>query len=78
MTVHYTGTFTNDKQFDSSRGRGPFKFKVGKGQVIKCWDDVTQYLAVGDKVSVVCPSNTAYGSRGTGPIPGNTDLKFEI
>ncbi|HEX4916336.1 MAG TPA: FKBP-type peptidyl-prolyl cis-trans isomerase [Limnobacter sp.] len=25
-----------------------------------------------------CPSDTAYGARGAGPIPGNTDLVFDV
>ena len=47
--------------------------------VIKCWDDVVLSMKVGQKVTVTCPSKTAYGSREVGGlIPANSDLIFEM
>lgn len=47
--------------------------------MIKCWDESILQLTLGDSVTVTCPSDTAYGSRGAGGvIPPNADLEFDI
>jgi FKBP-type peptidyl-prolyl cis-trans isomerase len=75
--MHYDGTLTDGTKFDSSYDRGqPLDFNIGVGQVIKCWDEVGLNMEVGAKVKVLCPSQTAYGSRGVGPIKANSDLVF--
>ena len=68
------------KEFDASYNRNqPFSFKLGVGQVIKCWDHTIAKLSIGQKVKVMCPSSWAYGERGAGGlIPPNADLIFEI
>ncbi len=78
--VHYTGTLLDGKKFDSSVDRGtPLPFTLGVGQVIKCWDNAVARLSLGEKISVVCPSELAYGKRGAGGIiPPNADLIFEM
>ena len=80
VQVHYKGTLLNGKKFDSSYDRGsPLPFTLGVGQVIKCWDMSVIRLSIGEKISVVCPSELAYGSRGAGNvIPPNSDLVFEM
>lgn len=79
VEVHYTGHLTNGNKFDSSKDRNsPFKFYVGKKQVITCWDEVVLSMAVGDHVKIKCPYQTAYGERSVGPIPAKSDLLFEI
>lgn len=67
------------KEFDSSVKRQPFKFKLGAGQVIKCWDEGFAQLQVGSKATLTCPPEMAYGSRGAGGvIPPNAVLKFDV
>jgi len=81
VQVHYTGTFPETgKVFDSSRTRGqPFTFRLGAGEVIKCWDMVVAKMSLGERLKVVCPSNLAYGTRGAGrDIPPNANIAFDI
>uniref|UniRef100_A0A6M2DDB2 peptidylprolyl isomerase n=1 Tax=Xenopsylla cheopis TaxID=163159 RepID=A0A6M2DDB2_XENCH len=80
VVVHYTGTLTNGTQFDSSRSRGqPFKFKIGKGDVIKGWDQGVAQMSVGQRAKLTCSPDFAYGSRGhPGIIPPNATLIFDV
>lgn len=61
----FIGTLDNGKKFDSSRDRGmPFKFKIGKGEVIKGWDQGVAQMCVGQRAKLTCSPDYAYGSRG--------------
>lgn len=65
MYIFFTGTLVNGKKFDSSRDRGvPFKFKIGKGEVIKGWDQGVAQMCVGQRARLTCSPDYAYGSRG--------------
>src|SRR5437868_6578746 len=48
LVVHYTGTLTNGKQFDSSRGRGPFEVTLGQRRVIAGWEQELQGMNEGE------------------------------
>lgn len=79
VTVNYKGTFQDGRVFDQSYGRGPFKFNLGAGQVIKGWDEGVQGMKVGGKRKLVVPPDLAYGKRGAGGvIPPDTTLIFEV
>jgi len=80
ISVHYTGKLESDgSTFDSSIPRGsPLDFTVGKGMVIKGWDEGLLDMCVGEKRKLIIPSHEAYGDRGAGGvIPPGATLVFE-
>lgn len=81
ISVHYTGTLTNGKKFDSSFDHGgkPYTFKIGTGVVIKGWDEGLMTMRVGGKRKLIIPPALGYGVRGSPPdIPPNSTLLFDV
>lgn len=80
VSVHYEGSLTDGRVFDSSYSRGkPIDFTYGVGQVIPGWDEGIGLLREGDKARFVIPAHLAYGSAGAGGvIPPNASLIFDV
>jgi FKBP-type peptidyl-prolyl cis-trans isomerase FkpA len=84
VSVHYTGWLMEGgnagKKFDSSKDRGePFAFPLGRGHVIKGWDEGVAGMKVGGKRKLTIPPALGYGARGAGGvIPPNATLIFEV
>ena len=78
--VHYTGWLKSGTKFDSSVDRGqPFVFPLGRGQVIKGWDEGVGTMRVGGKRKLIIPAHLGYGDRGAGGvIPPGATLIFEV
>lgn len=78
VTVHYRGTLLDGTEFDSSYKRNaPIDFPLNG--VIKCWTEGVAKMKVGGKAKLVCPSDIAYGERGSPPvIPPYSVLTFEV
>lgn len=87
VSINYTVRFVNAKKtFDSNKGDDPYKFKVGKKEVIDGLDEGIYLMHVGGKMKFIIPSKLAYGTKGLpnpegSPrylVPPNTDLIYEV
>jgi len=78
VTVHYRGTLTDGKEFDSSYKRGqPATFPLNR--VIKGWTEGVQLMTEGSKYKFTIPPELGYGAAGAGgSIPPNATLIFEV
>jgi FKBP-type peptidyl-prolyl cis-trans isomerase len=83
VSVNYTGKLIDGKVFDSNEDSSfhhaeAFNVEVGKGRVIKGWDEGLQLLKKGSKATLYIPSGLAYGPTERNPIPANAILIFEV
>jgi peptidylprolyl isomerase len=80
VSVHYTGWLKSGQKFDSSHDRAqPLAFPIGRGRVIKGWDEGVAGMRVGGKRKLIIPAHLGYGDRGAGGvIPPGATLIFEV
>jgi len=82
--VKYTGKLENGTKFDSSADHAETRvdginFTLGRGMVIRGWDEGIAGMKVGDKRTLIIPSKLGYGAQGAGDtIPPNATLVFEV
>jgi len=81
--VNYTGKLLDGTIFDSNKDPKfghvqPFSFTLGAGMVIKGWDEGMQLLKLGGRATFYIPSSLAYGPQGSGSIPPNAVLVFDV
>ncbi|XP_048731917.2 46 kDa FK506-binding nuclear protein-like isoform X1 [Ostrea edulis] len=79
VSVYYVGKLSsNGKQFDSCTQGKPFRFRLGKNEVIKGWDVGLQGMKVGGKRRLTIPPQQAYGNAKVGHIPASSTLVFDV
>ena len=83
VSVHYTGWLDSGgkpgAKFDSSKDRGqPFMFSLGRGEVIRGWEEGVTGMKVGGARRIVIPPSLAYGNSRQNSIPPYATLVFDI
>ncbi|KAE8268605.1 hypothetical protein A4X09_0g3730 [Tilletia walkeri] len=76
--MRYIGKLTSGKQFDSNTAGKPFYFKLGRGEVIKGWDEGVKGMTIGSERRLTCPPQLAYGGQKLPGIPANSTLVFDV
>jgi FKBP-type peptidyl-prolyl cis-trans isomerase len=87
VAVRYTGFLPDGHAFDATAASGgPLRFRVGRNEVIRGWDELLLMLPAGSRVRAWIPAALAYGSKGYADpdnetnviIPPDTELIFEL
>jgi len=74
VSVKYAGRLLSGSAFDQSATAVTFTL----GQLIAGWQIGIPYIQKGGKIRLFIPSYYGYGARGSGSIPANSVLDFDI
>ena len=79
VRVAYSGWLADGSLFDRSPDGRPYAFILGRGQVIRGWDEGLSGMRVGGRRLLVIPPVLAYGRQSPGAgIPPNATLVFDV
>jgi FKBP-type peptidyl-prolyl cis-trans isomerase FkpA len=79
--VYYTGWLPSGTRFDGrsqTQGEEPLDFPLGRGVVIRGWDEGLVGMRVGGTRQLVIPPHLGYGSTPRPTIPANSILVFHV
>ena len=78
VTIHYAGRLLDGSEFDSSYSRGEDPVTFPLNGLIEGWKIALPMMKPGDKWTIWCPSEIAYGDGGNPRIPPGSTLEFDI
>jgi len=73
VTVNYEGRLLDGTRFDGNSG-----VQFALNQVIMGWTEGLSTMRVGGRRQLIIPSDLGYGAAGTGTIPPNATLVFDV
>lgn len=76
--MRYIGKLKSGKVFDKNVSGKPFNFGLGRGEVIKGWDQGIVGMQIGGERRLTIPAALAYGSQSLPGIPKNSTLIFDV
>lgn len=77
VAVHFIGYLADGTPVTKSP-KEPFRVRLGTGKVVDGWEDGLPGMRVGGRRMLIIPAVLGYGAKGSGPIPPNATLIFEL
>ena len=80
ITVHYTGRLATGTIFDSSKSKAPFRFTIGRDEVVEGFEDGVLGMKLGGERTIHVPPELGYGRDGCAAckIPPHAQLQFDV